>query len=338
MTRTRWIQATLVVAGVVMGLLAYRVQVDNLPLTTSARSFASVAAAWAFLGAGTFAWIRRPGNRLGPLMIAVCFALLVRQFRYSHDDFVFTVCFLLGELGYAFYAHVALAYPTGRVTDRVEKWFLKFAYAVALVFPLVILLFYDSSHRLRYFDPSRRESLILVSGNPGAVDALQKAFAFTAYGAMAVLLIVLIGRKLYVASLRARRILAPLLLAAVVAALWAVLNSILTFTTLPPGIAYDLFWWQIVGLIALPIALLWGLLRARLARVQVSDLVVHLEQTPVDGLRGELAAALGDQSLELGLWIPERHEYVDASGISFAVPEDGPDRAVTRIEHEGAPL
>ena len=338
MTRTRWIQIALAIAGVVLGVLAYKVQMDNLHGTTTMRSLGSVIAGWSFLTAGLIAWVRRPSNRLGPLMVAVCFALLARQFRYSHDALVFTVCFLVGELGYALYSHVALAYPTGHVTDRIERAFVKVLYVVAVAFPLAILLFYDSSERLRYFDPFRRESLLVVSPNSGAVDGLEKAFAITAYGVLALLLIVLIGRKLMLATPRARRILTPLLLAAVVAALWAILNSILTFAKLPPGITYDLFWWQIVGLIALPIALLWGLLRSRLARVQVGDLVVHLEQTPVDGLRDELADALGDPTLELGLWIPERRDYVDAAGVPLPVPEDGPERAVTRIEHEGEPL
>jgi signal transduction histidine kinase len=338
MTRTRWLQLGLLIAGVVLGVRAYQVQMANLPLTTELRSAGSVAAAWSALAAGLIAWIRRPGNRLGPMLVAVCFALLARQFRYTHDAFVFTVCFLVGELGYALYAHVALAYPTGVVTDRIERAYVKVLYVVAIAFPLAILLFYDSSERLRYFDPFRRESLLLVAGNPGVVNGLQKAFAVVAYGILGLVFIALIGRKLTRATPRARRILAPLLIAAVVAALWAILNGILAFAKLPSALAYDLFWWQIVGLIALPIALLWGLLRARLARVQVGDLVVHLEQTPVDGLRGELADALDDPTLELGLWLPERSEYVDAAGIPFVVPDDGPERAVTRIEHEGEPL
>ena len=334
----RIVLALLAVGGVVLGVLAYQVQVDNLPGTTSLRSWATVVAAWAFLVAGLVAWRRRPDNRLGPLMVAVCFALLARQLRYSQDALAFTVCFLLGELGYVLYTHVALAYPGGRVTDRVERLFLKVAYAVALAFPLGILLLYDSSHRLRYFDPARRESLLLVSGDPGAVDALQKVFAVAAYGVLAGVFLALIARKLARATPRARRILAPLLLAAIVAALWAVLNSILTFATLPPDIVYDLFWWQLIGLTALPLALLWGLLRARLARAHVSELVVHLEQSSPGELRDELSRALDDRTLEVAFWLPERREFVDSDGRTFAVPEDGPKRAVTRLEQEGEPL
>ena len=327
-------------AGAVFAALAYRAQVDNLPepFTTPGRALATVVYPSAFLVAGLIAWSRRPGNRIGPLMILAAFLLFARQFRYSHDALAFTFFFLIGELGYVVIGHVALAYPSGRVRDRLERIWLRAAYAVAVAFPFVILLCYDGSRRLDYFDPSPRESLLLVSGNADVTANLQKAYAVTAYGCLATLFILLIVRKLVRATPRARRILAPLLLVAVAAALRALLDSFLTFSSPPPAFAYDLFWWQIIAVTAFPIALLAGLLRARLARVHVGDLVVHLEQTPVDGIQVELARALDDPTLELGLWLPESRAYVDAAGAVLTVPDDGPTRAVTWIEHEGDPL
>jgi signal transduction histidine kinase len=100
----------------------------------------------------------------------------------------------------------------------------------------------------------------------------------------------------------------------------------------------DLFWWQVVSLIALPLALLWGMLRARLARVHVGELVVQLERASPGELRDELARALEDPTLEVAFWLPERGEFVDSSGRVFPVPEDGPSRAVTRLEQDGEPL
>ena len=338
MTGMRWIQIALALAGIVLGVLAYQVQMDNVPTTTSLRSWGSVAAAWSFLLAGLIAWVRRPRNRLGPLMVATCFALLARQFRFSHDDLAFPVFFLVGELSWALFAHVTFAYPYGRVADRVERAFLWVAYLVAIAFPLATLFFYGGTERLRYLDPFPRENLLLVSESARAVDLLQDAFGFMAYGVLGTTFVVLVLRKFLRASPRARRVYLPLLIAAVAAALWAVLNGILTFATTTPAIVYDLFWWQILSLIALPLAMLWGLLRARLARVHVGELVVHLEETPVDGLRDEIALALEDPTLELGLWLPDRGIYVDSAGAELAVPEDGPDRAVTWIEHEGSPL
>ena len=66
--------------------------------------------------------------------------------------------------------------------------------------------------------------------------------------------------------------------------------------------------------------------------------MVHLEETSPGDLRDELALALEDPTLEVGLWLPELDDYVDASGNAFVVPEDGPQRAVTLIEHEEQPL
>jgi signal transduction histidine kinase len=337
MTGTRLLQMLLALAGIALGVVAYRVQMDNLPTTTALRSAGSVAAAWSFLLAGLVAWIRRPRNRLGALMVATCFALLARQYRYSHDDIAFSVFFLLGELGWALFAHVSLAYPYGRVADRLERAFLRVAYVVAVVFPLATLVFYGGEERLRYLDPLPRENPLLVVDSPRAVEFLQDAFGLTAYAVLGTMFVVLVLRKFWIASPRARRVYLPLLIAAVAAALWAVLNGILTFDESPPAFVHDLFWWQIASLVALPLAMLWGLLRARLARVHVGELVVHLEQTSVDGLRDELALALEDPTLELGLWIPDRGIYVEPAGGELAVP-DGASRAVTYVEHEGAPL
>jgi signal transduction histidine kinase len=334
---TRTAQIVLAATGIVLGVVAYQIQVDNLgPFTTPARSLAIVAVGWSFLLAGLIAWSRRSGNRVGPLMIAAGLALLVRQLRYSHDAALFTVFFALGHLGYALVGHSVLAYPSGRITDRYERALVKVGYATVLAFPLAVLLFVDETRPLSEF-PTPRESLFSVAADTGLVDALQKTFVIIFYGVLATAFIALILRRLLQATPRARRILAPLLLAAIAIALRAVFECVFTFVDRP--LAYDyLFWWQILAFIALPIALLAGLLRARLARVHVGELVVHLEQTPADGIRDELADALDDRTLELGLWLPERHEYVDAAGVSFIVPDDGPAHAVTWIEHEGEPL
>jgi hypothetical protein len=74
----------LLAAGAALGVLAYQAQVDSLgPFTSSARASAIVAVGWSFLLAGLVAWSRRPGNRLGPLMLVTGFALLLRQLRYN---------------------------------------------------------------------------------------------------------------------------------------------------------------------------------------------------------------------------------------------------------------
>jgi signal transduction histidine kinase len=340
LVRGIYVRVLIVVAGIVLGVVAYHVQIDNLGAgTTTNRAAGSVIAAWASLAAGMAIWSRRPGNWLGPLMVAICFALLARQLRYSHDALAFTVFFALGELGFALIAHSALAYPSGRVTDRSERRFLEVAYATALAFPLAILLVHDESVRLRYFDHYPRTSLLLISGQDGLAGFLEDSYTVIAYGVLAALFIVLVARRLRRSTPRARWVLTPVLVGVVVAALWAVYNSVIAFSAGPrPSVAHNIFWWQIAGLIALPVALFFGLIRSRLAHADVGDLVLRLEQTPPGEIRGALAEALHDPTLEVAFWLPERGGYVDADGLPVELPQDGHDRAVANLERDGEPL
>jgi len=332
-----YIRVVAVLTGIALGLVAYHIQIDNLG-STSFRATLTVVSAWAFLAAGIATWSRRPGNRLGPLMVAAGFALLARQLRYSHDSLAFTTFFALGEVGYALVAHSALAYPSGRVIDRAGRLFLMCMYATVLAFPLATLLVHDSGDTLRYFDPVPRESLLLVSGRTDLAGFLQDAYA-VASACLAAAFIGLVARRLWQATPRARRILAPLLLATVVAALWAFYSSVVVFTTRPPRLLVEnVFWWQIVALTALPITLFAGLVRARLAHASIGDLVLKLENTPPRGIRDALARALGDPTLDVAFWLPERREFVDGDGRTVTVPPDGHERAVTQLEQGGEPL
>jgi signal transduction histidine kinase len=333
---TKLVRIALALAALVLGLIAYRVQVDDF-FSPSDRALAIVAVAWAFFVAGLVAWSRRPANRLGPLLLAAAFALLLRQLRYDHDPLLFTGFFALGDLSYALVGHSVLAYPTGRVTDRAERALVKAGYAAVLVFPLAILVFYDATRPLLFFDPTPRESLFLLTGDAEVVEFLQKSFVVVLYGVLASLFIALIVRRLIRATPRARRILAPLMLGGVAVALRAVFESVFTFVDRP--FAYNvLFWWQIAAFIALPLALLAGLLQARLARAGVGDLILALERTPPQGIRDALARSLGDPALAVAFWLPERREFVDATGMRVELPSNDARRAVTRLEHEGEPL
>ena len=332
----RALYVAVVPAGFALGIVALQVQIDNLHSPTD-RALATVAVGWAFLVAGLIAWSRRPANRLGTLMVAAGFALLLRQLRYSHDALAFSVFFLLGELGYALVAHSALAYPSGRVRDRAEAWLVRVGYATVIVFPFLILLFYAAAGPLVQYSFLPEPSVLLVSDNAEAVRRLQETYIVVFYGILAALFIALIARRLARATPRARRMLAPLLLAAIAVALRAVSEVVFTFVDRPFAYEY-LFWWQIVAFLALPGALLAGLLRARLARTAVGDLVVQLEQTPPDGLRDALAHGLGDPTLEVAFWLPERETFVDGSGEPVELPADGGPRAMTRLEHDGEPL
>jgi signal transduction histidine kinase len=81
-----------------------------------------------------------------------------------------------------------------------------------------------------------------------------------------------------------------------------------------------------------------GLLVAPWQRAAVADLVVELGEVRSDTVRGELSRALGDPSLEIGYWLPDRAVFVDAEGRLLSLPEPGSGRSVTTVEREGQPV
>jgi signal transduction histidine kinase len=108
---------------------------------------------------------------------------------------------------------------------------------------------------------------------------------------------------------------------------------------LPPGDASvpSLLVYE-VTLCLIAAGLLTGLLTAPWERVAVADLVVELGEARSGTLRGELARALGDPSLEIGYWLPDRGNYVDAEGRTLILPEPGSGRSMTVLERDGQPF
>ena len=321
--------------AVALGLAAYHVQVQNASPHTWAA--ASVAVGWSFVVAGLLGWLRRPGNRLGPLMLAAGVAYLARQLRYSQDALLFTVFFLLGDLTFALVGHAILAYPSGRVVGRWPRRLVAAGYVTVLGFPLAVLMLHGT-HALTSAAPQR--SLLLVADHRHSVELLQKAEVIVFYGILAGLFIAVIDSRLMEATPRTRRMLAPLLLAAVALGLRAIFECVRTFFNQQPFAYPVLFWWQIAAFIALPLAMLAGMLRARLARANVGELVVALDKAPAtpQTLQQALSRALADPSLELYFWLPERNGYVDSGGAAVSLPPDTSSRAATTLDHEGEPL
>jgi signal transduction histidine kinase len=92
---------------------------------------------------------------------------------------------------------------------------------------------------------------------------------------------------------------------------------------------------QALGLCALALALLAGLIARPWERAPFVDLVVELGEARSGTLRTALARTLGDPTLEVGFWSPDAAGYLDERGRPLELPPPGADRSVTRIEREG---
>jgi signal transduction histidine kinase len=331
--------AALVIAGgIVLGLVAYDFLThgDRAPWW---QAVPNVAIAWTFLGAGLIAWWRRPTTLVGPLLLFAGLVLLLRKLEYTDNSTLFTIGFALSGLYAAVFAHVVLAYPSGHVRDRLERWFVVLAYSLAVLLPVAVLLVYDAKRSCLFAcshgDRARPESVISVTGDATVYGIVHRAQQIGGYGVAGALFIALILRRLYLSSPRTRRRLGLLMVAGLLAGLRAVTDTVYSFVPRSDGEGLALFSIQEAIGVALPIVLLVALLRERLARASVADLVRDLAVTPPAEVEIPVARALGDPTLDVAFWMPARRGYVDAHGRNFDVPQRDARRAVTPITHEG---
>jgi signal transduction histidine kinase len=75
-------------------------------------------------------------------------------------------------------------------------------------------------------------------------------------------------------------------------------------------------------------------------RAQLADLVV-VELTSArrsETVRGALARALGDRSLQVGHWVSDAGRYVDADGLTVRLPSADDQRVAMVVERDGEPM
>jgi signal transduction histidine kinase len=290
---------------------------------------------------GVLVWQLRPGNRTGLLLTAIPLADVVTNGKWIfwNQALPVTVAFAALGLSVPLFAQLILSYPTGRLTTRLDRLFVGLLYALAVLYALLYLVFFDP----RY--PHSRYLLECFTGCAVPVthvtwydiDGIKRAFDLVSLP-LALIFLALLVRKFVRASPGGRRIVLPLSIAAFVAIVEFGAHIVLKGSSESPWTDTPWFWiTQLVG-IAIPLSLGLGLLLGRGARSAVADLVVELERTPPGHVREALARRLGDPSLELALWLPERASYVDPKGRAIDLPPPKGDRAVTVLGPTDAPV
>jgi signal transduction histidine kinase len=288
---------------------------------------------WSFLGAGLYAWWRRPYNRFGALMAAIAFAWFLSILGASNSRVGFTIGILAGALYLAVLVHMLLAYPSGRVESSRQVALVWLAYALATLGQVPEALWGDND----YFDcPKCPVALTHVRDDADLTQAFDVAIMAIAAVAIALVLVALV-RRWRAASPPQRRAMAPVLWSGVT--LLALFAAALASSAIGAnGVVDVLGWGSLVAFVAVPYAFLFGLLRSRFSRGgAVSDLVMRIGAAPgTGGLRDLLADALGDRSLRVAYWHDAKERWIDPEGHPAELPpDDDPAQAWTRVELEG---
>jgi signal transduction histidine kinase len=291
------------------------------------------------LSIGVLVWQIRPDTRIGLLLTAFALAEVLTQGKWIfwNQAVPVTVALAANGFGAPLLAHLTLSYPTGRLATRLERYLVGAAYAYAAVYGLTLLLFHDP--RLRTWQCVYVTHCALALTHVASYDTTRVTNVLDwLLFPLAVLFLTLLARKLVRASPGGRRIVFPLSLAAFFVAAQVVAHFVLNGSPDSPWTNTSWFWISALAGLAIPLSLGFGLLWGRTARSAVADLVVELERTPPGHVRDALARVLGDPSLELALWLPDRQTYVDGAGEPVELPGVGTDRAVTVLGPAEAPV
>jgi signal transduction histidine kinase len=290
---------------------------------------------------GLLVWERRPDSRTGILLMAFPLAVVLADpIVFPGSRVAITLGLAAVYLYAALFAHLILSYPTGRLTSRLERGFVVIAYGFAVAYAVPLLLFYDP--RVAH-DPDALECWSCavplthvaahdVTGVKQALDGVPVV--------LIVLFMALLLRKLVRAAPVARSVALPLAIVALVAAARGGLLIGLRLVAPSSDVAWSSawFWSGTFAFLAIPLVLAAGMLWGGAGRGAVADLVVELERTPPGSVRDALARALGDPTLELALWLPERAAYVDGEGLPLELPPAESGRAVTVLGAAETPV
>lgn len=320
MTLSRVRALLLVTAGALgLGMLGGTAHLGPLTL----ESVLEVLVGWSFVACGTVIWARRPANRLGPLMTTVGMLwLLGRTLTLVPNPVVYTAGLWLTDLWAPAFALFLLSFPTGRLTSRADRAIVGIFLFVTVPLEVLWFVFLVLDNGLNALGIAPNESAAHV------IDTLQRDLISLG----SVLLVSSLSRRWLRSSGPVRRQMAPVLVGAV-----AILLQSVSWIFFSSGASHealdDLIF---VAQIAVPIAVLSVMIRGRMARGAVADLVLELGRTPTPArLRDALANALGDPTLQVVYWAPAQERWVDAAGEPMEMPDVGTGQAVTMLERTG---
>jgi signal transduction histidine kinase len=259
-----------------------------------------------FVACGLIGWHRRPDSYSGPLMVAMGVGLLVEPVFALFES---PTIRLFGDLledawGIAAVALLLSFLNGGRIAGTAERVLLG-----AVVLETV-------AEFLRHLFLERDGNFLLIHADAAIADAFVALFAlltlFTCLGTA-----IVIGLRWKRASPPRRRAMLPSV---------AGISCLLFFAAANSASSVALAWLAACSLLVIPAAFLTGLLRSRLARGGLSDLLGELRTLRGAELQARLAKVTGDPSLDVA-YRQTDGAYTDSEGAPVGLE----GRSVVRL-------
>jgi signal transduction histidine kinase len=330
-------------AGIVAtGVTVWTAAISPIYVDPAGQAFWRGAAVGAYWAVGVYTWRRRPDSRLGPLITALAFAYAAMSLTGSGVPLVYTIGQVIWVAAIVFTAYVYLGYPRGRLESGLERWFVSaYAATTAAVWVLILALspklppggsLQDCGTRC----PHNALQIFTASGLTGneLITAFHIVFTIALIG-----IAMLIFNKAWSSSSRRRRAIMPLAIVFI-----ASIAEFVIALFVSPGYPDTRGTLRVAdGLLtlAVPLAIFAGQLRGqvfaamRLSRIAVSAGGQALTPAAVQSAIGD---ALGDSTLQLGLWSADRAAYVDVHGQPLKLPSRSSEHGITYVTNDDRPV
>src|SRR4051794_2162577 len=279
-----------------------------------------------FLVCGLIAWRRRPDSNIGLLMTLVGFGFFVAPLAEQADAPAghTAALYFVDIWTIPFIALLLTSVTGGRVQSVADRLLMWIFVAALVVLQFVWMLFLEQDGNVLVAFPN--EAIANV------IDKLQRSLVLL--GCLGTILVV--GARWRAASPARRRALLPSVAGGVTLLLFA---SLLANDLLGTGKRSDLhLWLAITSLLLVPAAFLAGLLRSRLARAGLTQLIRDLRRMRGPELQAALARAMGDRDLVVARRIPGRQAYIGADGGPVTLPTTGNERRIVPVERDGSEI
>jgi signal transduction histidine kinase len=278
----------------------------------------------AFAACGLVAWRRRPDSAVGWMLTLAGFGILMGPILNQVDSpLAFTLVLLLSEVWIVLFATLILSFVSGgRLTSILDVVLVEAFFFGLFVMQFAVLLFLPAEQNLLLAWPDGEIAATLTTVQRGVLAGASLAVA------------VVIAGRWRTASRPRRRALLPSLAGSLCGVLYAA--NLTTIIAESPSTA--LLTVLNAALLTVPAALLWAVLRSRLARGGLADLFRELGTQRGVRLETGLAKTLGDPDLVLAYRVPGERSYIDGRGQPVALPEPDGDRTAAPLERDGREL
>jgi signal transduction histidine kinase len=320
----RW--GLLLLAAAATGGALYVIAVSRIAPTPVAQSVLTAVVCLTFVGTGVAA-LRPPYAPFGLLLAAFGFASLISVLHEANDAVAYTIGVLGSNVVFAVLLHALVAYPSGRF-GPISRRVVVAAYLNVIVLQATAVIF-DPLTRYHSAHPPNLALLHSQSGLATGLYELEAAIA----AALSLLTVVVMSRSLRAATPATRRQHTPVVAGGFIALLLFSLGLVLAPLSSRAGLLG--FGGATIAALALPVGFLATLLRGRLSREAVGELMLELHgpAQPPD-LERALRRALGDPTLRLGR-VALDGGYLDGSGATLSLPGHSDLQVATPILHHG---